>query len=218
MLLLICSTENEYAELVKAGFADNEQMTCHVCGVGPVETTLALSSLLSDTKNFFSQVILFGVGGAYRGSGLGLLDICVANQEILGDLGFCQGEGTQPFENVPFAPPHIFPLASVFLSRCQEILSSQRVPFRTGSFVTVSSASSTLRRGDFFFDRYGAICENMEGAAAARVCQHYSMPFFELRAISNIVEDRDQSTWQVQKAATRAAISTVLIVRHLLCH
>ena len=46
-------------------------------------------------------------------------------------------------------------------------------------------------RGNELAARFNAICENMEGAAAAQVCTLYEVPFLELRGISNLVEDRN---------------------------
>jgi futalosine hydrolase len=57
-----------------------------------------------------------------------------------------------------------------------------------------------------FENKFDAICENMEGAALARVSQEFGIPFLELRAISNMVENRDQSAWQIREAAEKAAI------------
>jgi futalosine hydrolase len=44
----------------------------------------------------------------------------------------------------------------------------------------------------------------MEGAALAHVCALYGVPFLELRAVSNTVEDRDLSTWRIREAAEAA--------------
>jgi len=73
-----------------------------------------------------------------------------------------------------------------------------------GPFVTVSQCSGTRSRGDELYDRFGGLCENMEGAAAAHICAIYAIPFLEIRGISNLVEDRDTSKWRIQDAAQAA--------------
>ena len=40
----------------------------------------------------------------------------------------------------------------------------------------------------------------MEGAAVAMVCQSLDIPCAELRCISNMVDDRDTSKWQLVEA------------------
>jgi futalosine hydrolase len=44
----------------------------------------------------------------------------------------------------------------------------------------------------------------MEGAASAHVCAIYGVPLAEVRGISNIIEKRDLSRWNIPLAATRA--------------
>jgi len=68
--------------------------------------------------------------------------------------------------------------------------------------------------GDGLHHRFGALCESMEGAAAAHVCALHDTPFLEVRGISNLVEDRDRSAWRIKEAAEAAQA----VVRHLLEH
>jgi futalosine hydrolase len=63
--------------------------------------------------------------------------------------------------------------------------------------------------------RFNGLCENMEGAAVARVCAEFSLPVLELRAISNLVQDRDLSRWQMAAACGRAAAAAALIIGEL---
>ncbi|MBU4319798.1 MAG: hypothetical protein KJ739_01735, partial [Nitrospinae bacterium] len=76
---------------------------------------------------------------------------------------------------------------------------------KSGAFVTVSTVTGTDKRARELEKRFsaagGAICENMEGAAVAHVCAMYGIPMLEIRGISNIVEDRDRSKWDVKTAA-----------------
>jgi futalosine hydrolase len=71
-------------------------------------------------------------------------------------------------------------------------------------FVTVSTCSGSSRAGAELSRRTGGICENMEGAAAAQICAMHDLPFLELRGISNMVEDRDLSTWDLRRGAEAA--------------
>ena len=60
--------------------------------------------------------------------------------------------------------------------------------------------------------RTGAICENMEGAAVALACRQLSVPLLEIRGISNRVEDRDTSRWDLTTAmaAVQEAVISLL--------
>jgi futalosine hydrolase len=75
---------------------------------------------------------------------------------------------------------------------------------RTGPFLTLSIVTGVRALGDELHDRFGALCESMEGAAAAHVCALHDIPFLEVRGISNLVEDRDRSKWRITEAAEAA--------------
>jgi futalosine hydrolase len=75
---------------------------------------------------------------------------------------------------------------------------------RTGPFVTVSTCSGLAEAGRTLARRTGGICENMEGAAVAQVCTLHDVPFLELRGVSNLVEDRDLSRWDLAAGAQAA--------------
>ncbi len=49
----------------------------------------------------------------------------------------------------------------------------------------------------------------MEGAAAAQVAALHGIPWLEVRGISNIVEDRDLTKWDIPKARRKPAQKAV---------
>lgn len=53
----------------------------------------------------------------------------------------------------------------------------------------------------------------MEGAAAAQVCQQYHVPFLELRGVSNLVEDRNLDSWDLEGAAENAQQALMALLR-----
>ena len=62
-------------------------------------------------------------------------------------------------------------------------------------------------------NRFDAICENMEGAAAAHVAYLNKKSFVEIRAISNQVIDRDIKKWDLKLAVHRIqnAVEKIII-------
>ena len=61
-------------------------------------------------------------------------------------------------------------------------------------------------------DRWDALAESMEGAAAAHICALYGVPFLEVRGISNLVGDRDRAAWQVRRAVAAASWAARAVV------
>jgi futalosine hydrolase len=149
-----------------------------------------------------------GCGGAYSGSGLRVGDLAVATAEIYGDEGVLTVTGWHSLEliGVPSVErkgnrySNEFPLSLQAAEKAFQFAVSLGLPLRRGKFITVSTCSGTSRRGDELQKRFGGICENMEGAAIAHVCLLYDTPCLEVRGISNMVEDRDLSRWDIPRA------------------
>jgi len=79
--------------------------------------------------------------------------------------------------------------------------------------LTVSACTGTRKRAIELEHRFGAICENMEGAAIAHICTLYGVPVIEMRGISNIVEDRDRSKWNITLAAENCQKAALECIR-----
>lgn len=227
MILAVAATELEMSPFEQSlskdrGLASDPELE-HCCallisGVGPVETTLHLTRYLDKHERQITKVINFGVAGAYLAEAsraednVALLDICLAEQESMGDCGICFADHIEAFAE-QLGGRTVFPLDQPLLYQAREILRRHQIACHCGNFVTVAAASATRERGMMLAARYQAICENMEGAAVARVCAEFSLPLLELRAVSNLVEDRDLSRWQLAEACVRAAGAAALLVR-----
>ncbi|ADW18914.1 futalosine nucleosidase [Desulfobulbus propionicus DSM 2032] len=188
-----------------------------ITGIGPVETAMHLTAVLACPTVSFRAIVNFGVAGAYcrEAGGAALLDICLAEREILGDLGVCYGEMTEPLRGEGLTIHDAFELDSDLLAQAATALTSAKVPFHRGTFVTVSCVSGSRRRGTMLARQHQALCENMEGAAAARVCQRFSLPLLELRCISNLVEDRNLQQWRLRDACVRCGEVAALVIKGL---
>lgn len=188
-------------------------------GMGKTNAAQALTALL-ETRGA-SGVIGFGVGGAYPGSDLRPGGVAVATAEIYGDEGVAapsgwlttaeigipllQSEGVRRFNEFPIDPA----LAASAL----DALRAAGIDAAPGPFVTVSCCSGTAARGAEIAQRFGAVCESMEGAAYAHVAALYGTPYLEVRGISNPVEDRDLTRWKLRDAARAAADAVIVLAR-----
>ena len=82
----------------------------------------------------------------------------------------------------------------------------------SGVFATVSACSGTREQALLLQTRFNAICENMEGAAVAHICRLYNVPMLEMRGISNIVEDRDPSAWDIRGASDAVSRAVIALL------
>ena len=182
-----------------------------VTGVGKVNAALATTLLLERLRP--ELLINTGCGGAFAGSGLSVGELAVAASENFADEGVqtpagwrgleligipvCQGQGEPVFNRIELSPE----LADEALAT----LAGHGFKGGLGPFLTVSTCSGTARRGEELLRRFpGGICENMEGAAVAQVALIYGVPLLEVRGVSNLVEDRDLSRWDLRRAVCEA--------------
>ncbi len=183
-------------------------------GIGAVNAAHALTCALQAFRP--ALVLQVGVGGAYLNAGLDRGDLALASEENYGDLGVRASDGWHSAEliGIPVLQQeesfyNRFPLDRDLVSRALEVLDtgdgagSGPRP-QVGPFVTVQECSGVTALGQERAARFRAICENMEGAAVAHLCQLYRLPFLEIRGISNMVEDRQVAGWDLPGAAARA--------------
>ena len=202
MLLVAVATENELRPL-KQFLSSAEHLEVLVTGMGPTATAASLSNYLALYGSSIHGVMNIGVGGAYVNSGLTLLDICLAQQEVFGDFGICMQDEILDFEPglSLLSRPIVF--NDELVSSSKNILSVNDMEFKTANFVTVNCCTGTKKRGDYLRQKFAAGCENMEGAAVAMVCNTFNIPCVELRCISNMVEDRNTAAWMLEDAIVK---------------
>ncbi len=215
MYLVTTATEMEM-EPLRRQLASFGSVAFLVTGVGILETAISLGRYLDQHSGEVAAVINLGVAGAFVDSGVGLLDCCLASREVLGDFGICTAGGITPFNGETMAANTVFPMDPELRARAEAILVAAGHVVHSGAFVTVNCVSGTERRGLFLRDCHQALCENMEGAAVARLCQLHDISCLELRAISNLVEDRDLSRWRLSEAVAACGAAAEALIPSLI--
>jgi futalosine hydrolase len=195
-LLLCVATDFEGALLRERLDGSHSDVAIVRTGVGPVNAAHAVTLFLATTGA--REIVVCGVGGAYPASGLHVGDVVCAASECYGDLGATSPSGFLDMKALGFPvveaptplfndmPMHVFPVA-------------RRVPF-----VTVSSCTGTDGAARDIETRTAGAVESMEGAAIAHVAHLHGLPVGEVRGISNIVTNRDTTTWRLKEAAAAA--------------
>ena len=215
MLLVVAATEQEMQPL--RGLIETvDGVTTILSGMGVVEAAGRLAHYLGAYGKGVKGALNFGVAGAYTDTGLDLMDIVLAREERLADIGICMEDRIVPFEEGKFPLKTRFNLEGVLLAQAETIIGRHQVSYQKGVFLTVAGTSGTKKRGDYLRDTHHALCENMEGAAIARVCELYAVPLLELRCISNLVTDRGSSPWHLARAAERCAATVAMVLPFLI--
>lgn len=194
-LLLCFSTELE-GDLLRRRYGAASNITLVRTGVGPVNAAHAVTLLVARERP--SAIVVCGVGGAYRGSGLRVLDVVSAETECYGDLGATSPAGFLDMQALGFpvvdTEPPLFNVLPM-----QVFPVTRRVPFVTMSTCTGTDASASETE-----TRTRGAVESMEGAAIAHVAHLHGIPVGEVRGISNLVGRRDTGAWRLTEASRAA--------------
>ena len=193
--LLICTATALESALLRQ-HTDPARVDILNTGVGPVNAAHAVTLALARARP--AAIVVCGIGGAYAGSGLAIGDVACADSECYGDLGATSPAGFLDMQALGFplvdGPPPLY-----------NVLPLQLFPAPTRvRFVTMSSCTGIAATGREIEARTGGAVENMEGAAVVHVAALHGVPVGELRAISNLVTDRDPAAWRIKDAAAAA--------------
>jgi futalosine hydrolase len=205
-----------------------------VSGCDKVNAAHTVTCLLQAMRPPPELVLQVGIAGAFQHAPMNLDagvptkgpevgDIVLATQEVYSDTGSHGAEGWLSARDLglPIAcvdgveTGGVFTLDPDLVESTRKIIETvdwQEAPpqIYAGVCVTASQITGRSSEADAIGQRWGALAESMEGAAAAHVCALHGVPFLEIRGISNMVGERDRSVWQIERAvgvAARAALA-----------
>ena len=179
-------------------------------GIGKVSAACAATLVL---ERFAPRLLVnTGCAGACAGSGLELGDLAIASEECFPEDGVETPLGWRGLDliGIPVlerAGQRLFnrlPLDGRLAAQALAWARGNGFAAQLGPFHTVSACSGTAARGNELLQRLPGICENMEGGAVAQVALAYDTDYLEVRGISNFVEDRDLSRWDLRRAVAEA--------------
>jgi len=181
-----------------AGRFTRKQLEVVLCitGVGTLQSVYHLQeTILAFEPHFCLQL---GVAGAF-GHERALGSLVIVREEIMGDLGVDDlGRYRDMFEIGLIAENQAPFSGKKLVNTFQDFPFRLNLPFVTGITVNTVSGSEALIRQRAEY--YEADVESMEGAAFHYVCLRRQVPFLQVRAISNYVEPRDRSRWEMKAA------------------
>ncbi len=186
-----------------------------VTGVGLLETGVVLGRrLVAGSRP--DLLFCLGVGGGFSRAGVEVLDICIAGSEIIADFGIPDGERVIPFSDSGINPPFDFVADQAGVAGMRKLFQDHGIGCHCGPFLSVNAVTATEARMDALWRQYRPVCENMEGAAVARVAAEFDLPWLEVRCVSNPVGRRDRGNWKLAAAASRLAEVMGPVIKGLL--
>ena len=179
-----------------------------VSGIGSVASAAATSTALA-IRGPYDVVISAGIGGGFATHGVELTELIVADEIV--NVDYVRPPDDEDLGVDPAAwTPIAFPAAESLVSFVHETTQARR-----GAVLTVTTMTDSHERQSLLATHYpSAVAEAMEGAGVAFAAWKWSVPFGEVRTISNFV-GQDFSGWKTAGALKRLKSSFVELRRSL---
>jgi futalosine hydrolase len=190
-ILLVAATANE----IKLFINRWHNIDVLITGVGVPSAMYHLQKRLHQVDYDF--VIQAGIAGAFT-SALALGETVLVAKDTFGDLGIEEKNSFVPCTANGLVSPSDFPFTDGWLINNNAIAAN--TSFKTVSGVTINKVSDSILQKQQLINVYNPQVETMEGAALHYICLQESVPFVQLRAISNYVGERDKKKWEISKA------------------
>ena len=172
----------------------NHSITILITGVGMVATTFQLTKLFS-TNTEFHLAINAGIAGSFF-SEINIGEVINVMDERFGDMGAEDDEEFISLFELGFIKQDEFPFLNKKL--ISEYIFENKLKDVSG--ITVNTVHGNHKSIAKVKKKFPASVESMEGAAFAYCCAQYKIPWIEIRSISNYIERRDKSKWNIPLA------------------
>lgn len=162
-----------------------------ITGVGVPATIFSITKkLLIGNFNFAVQA---GIGGTFHDEGW-LSKVFAIKKDCFADIGFVEKGNFKTSFEYGFADPNEAPFEGGWLHNSETV----NLPLATA--VTVNKVTDNQFDIDLIRNKFSPDIESMEGAGFHYACLQAGIKFLQLRAVSNIVGDRNKANWKMQDA------------------
>jgi futalosine hydrolase len=163
-----------------------------ISGVGLMAATHSITREIE--RNRPDILVQAGVAGSFSPQ-FAPGSLVVVSQDLVADTCVKEPIGYRHLTEIGLQPD-VFPYRNGWLEN--KGWSPPGIPSVKG--ITVNEISTNGEKTDWLREKYGAVSESMEGAALHFAALSAGIPFLQLRAISNMVGERDKGKWQLKEA------------------
>ncbi len=208
-ILIIAATEQEVIPLLNKLNTEKVSDTVYVSELNSKSIRIVIGNMgtlftsYTITKEIITYnpdlIINIGIAGSFNS------DICIGEvvkvcTEEIGDLGYENRDLYVPFMKSGFMNQDAFPFIQGKIVNKTSVKSDTYNNLKNASGVTVNIAHGNSESINKFRLIHNADTESMEGAAVAYVSEMENRDYILIRSISNYVESRDKSRWNIPMA------------------
>ena len=178
------------------------QITVCICGVGMYHTAFELGKFKGEHYDLAINAGLAGSFGLFaKGEVVNVISDCFS------ELGAEDGSDFLSMDDLGFGKQH------TKIVKPADLRALRDLPESTG--ITVNTVNGTERSIEKVKKRYAAGVETMEGAAFTEATNTLGWKAIQLRAISNLVEKRNRSNWNIPLAVKNLNEVLITIINEL---
>lgn len=165
-------------------------------GIGAISTVYHLMEMLS--KDQFDLMIQVGIAGSFDQQ-LPLGNAVNVEKELLAEMGVVENNEYKDIFKLGLANANLAPYSDgVLVNPNKHLLTASGLENVTG--VTNNEITTDAIKIDRYKNLYNATIESMEGAAFHYIGLMKSIPFIQIRGISNVVGERNKKNWKIDEA------------------
>lgn len=190
-ILLVSATEMEIAPFLSL----ENQPDYLITGVGVPACLYHLTKKISGQK--YDLIVQAGIAGSFSAI-IKPGETVLVEKEVFADAGALEGKNLSSLFDLGLANKDEKPFSNGWLENSGEIL--RNYPLQKVKGITINTVSDDAFISQLYRDKYSPQVESMEGAAFHYVCLQENCAFIQMRAISNLVGERDKSKWKMKLA------------------
>ncbi len=201
-ILVVSATEHEIFPFRSA----NASADILVTGVGVPATMYHLSKRIHLMD--YDLIIQAGVAGSFQHE-IKTGEVVAVRRDTFADLGIREGNNfSNLFESA--LAENVQPFQNGYLYNNHSVLENCYLKKVNG--ITVNTITDDHEVLSQWVLKYNPAIESMEGAALHYVCIQESVPFIQIRAISNYAGERNKANWDLQGAITNLNVALQLVI------
>jgi futalosine hydrolase len=181
-----------------------------ITGIGGVATAYSLTKEISRSRPHF--ILQAGIAGCFTNHALA--ETLLVREDFFADLGVHETDGYKNIFELGLAGKDNFPFSNGWLINPNEKLLNH-LPLEKVKGVTVNEIATGNEKIEWYRQIYNAVVESMEGAAFHYVCLRESIPFLQIRSISNYAGERDKTKWKLNEAIEALNEKLILITAEI---
>lgn len=210
ILIIVAATQQEILPLLKRlelVETIDQQLSRYKCnkltiyvlisGVGMVATAFECGRVLSKYK--IDAAINLGIAGTFN-SEINKGDVVEIISDVFADMGAQDDDNFLSMPELGLIKENGFPFNNNKLINENSVINPVIESLKKVKGITVNLVHGEEKSIEKAVKRYDAQTESMEGAAFFYSCFSIGIPCVQIRAISNLIEKRNRSAWDIPLA------------------